>query len=93
MGDSVFIVMNEEGQVLAWEFTASTSIDEVTPLLKSLQYHLENSWLPSRTVFVDNCCQLRNKIKDIFGSATLVKLDMYHTIQRITGKLSLIYAM
>ena len=53
-----FIVMNEGGQVLALQFTSSTSIDEVTDLLKNLQSRLKNTWATPGKVFVDNCCQL-----------------------------------
>lgn len=84
---SVFIVLNEIGQVLAWQFTSSTAIDEVTPLLKNLHNRLKDTWLPPRTVFVDNCCQQRQRMRTIFGPDTLVKLDVFHAIQRITTQL------
>ena len=51
---SLFIVMNELGQVLAWQFTSSTSIDEVKDLLKNLQSRLKNTWVTPGKVFVDN---------------------------------------
>ena len=90
MGDPVqifFIVMNEVGQVLALQFTSSTSIDEVTDLLKNLQSRLKNTWATPGKVFVDNCCQLEQKVNAIFGQDTLVKLDLFHAVQRITSQL------
>ena len=84
---SLFIVMNEVGQVLAWQFTRSTSIDEVTNLLKNLQCRLKNKWVTPGKVYVDNCCQLEQKVKAIFGQDTLVKLDLFHAVQRITSQL------
>ena len=80
---SLCIVMNELGQVLAWQFTRSTSIEEVTPL----QSRLKDTWVSPGRVFVDNCCQLEQKIKAIFGQDTLVKLDLFHAVQRITSQL------
>lgn len=32
--DSLFIVLNEIGEVVSWMFTKSTAFDEVRPLLK-----------------------------------------------------------
>lgn len=37
-----------------------------------------------KTVYVDDCCKLRNKIKSIFGPHVSVKLDLFHAVQRIT---------
>ena len=51
---SQFIVMNELGQVLAWQFTSSTSIDEVTDLLKNIHIRLQNQWVTPGKVFAVN---------------------------------------
>ena len=84
--NSAFIVMNEVGHIMAWQFTKTTSIDEVNSLLKgvSRRIQIENHPL----ILVDNCCLLRNKLKDIFGESVIVKLDIFHAIQRISRKLS-----
>ena len=86
--NSVFIVMNEMGQIVAWKFTTSTSLDEVTFLLNNLHNRLKNTWLPPHRIFVDNYCSQRQKICVIFGPDTLVKLDIFYAIQRITNKIS-----
>ena len=87
MYTAVFICMNDVGQVVGWQFTSSTSIDEVSELLSHISSRSDESQRPI-TVFVDNCCTVRNKIKTIFGTDTEVKLDIFHAIQRITRKMS-----
>lgn len=59
--NSVFVCMNEIGQ---WQFTSSTSIDEVHPLL----VHIKSRLVQDATlqVFVDNCT-VRSKMHAIFG--------------------------
>ncbi len=87
--NSVFLVMNEVGQVIAWQLTRSTSLDEVEFLLTNLAIRLSTHGASSRlSVYVDNCCQLRCKLTAIMGSNILVKLDLFHAVQRITRTLS-----
>ncbi len=40
-----------------------------------------------RTVYVDDCCKLRNKIENVFGKNISVKLDIFHAVQRISKTL------
>ena len=83
--DGLFLVLNSNGQVVAWQLTKSTSIAESDCLLKNLT---KRAKLPIKTLYVDNCCKLRNKIKAIFGSNVSVKLDLFHAVQRISRTLS-----
>ena len=85
---SVLMVLNEEGEVVTWQFTNSTSIDEVQPLLCSLKERIKVSEGTHLTIYVDNCCHVRSKLKSIFGNDTIVKLDIFHAIQRITRVMS-----
>jgi hypothetical protein len=39
-------------------------------------------------IIVDNCCILKNKLKDIFGPNVIIKLDLFHGIQRIIKQIS-----
>ena len=64
-----------------WQLNKGTSFAEVAMLLQSLDKR-PNDRL--RTAYVDNCCKLRNKIKNIFGPHVSVKLDLFHAVQRIT---------
>jgi len=85
--NSVFFVMNEVGQVIAWQLTKSTSIDEVHNLLQNVagRLCLESSTL--FPIYVDNCCLLRQKLLHSIGPNIVVKLDLFHAVQRITKTL------
>ena len=86
--DSLFLVMNSNGEVVAWQFTKGTSFDQVRSLLEGLVKHAHKQGQPVTTVYIDDCCKLRKKIKTVFGLETNVKLDLFHAIQRITKTLS-----
>ena len=49
--ESIFIVLNEEGAVVAWQFTKTTSLEEVKPLLLSLTKRIELPDNESLTVY------------------------------------------
>ena len=90
---SVLIVLNQKGQVVSWQLTNSTSLDEVAHILSDLKDRVnvpENSQL---TIYVDNCCHVRKKLQHIFGMDTVVKLDIFHAIQRITRAMSRKHAL
>ena len=66
--ETIFIVLNEEGVVVSWQFTKSTSLEEVKPLFVALKERIE---LPERTpltIYVDNCCHVRKQLQEIFGN-------------------------
>lgn len=84
---SLFLVMNELGQVLSWQFTKSTSIDEVTVILQDLHHRLQLQQRQPSLILVDNCCNVRNKLQHIFGPCIKVKLDLFHATQRLTRHL------
>lgn len=86
--NSVFIAMNEHGQVVSWQFTKTTSLDEVVMQLHNLcNRRSQSCWLPF-TIFVDACCSQRQKLQQIFGEDAVVSLDIFHAVQRVTRKLS-----
>ena len=85
---SVFFVVNEDGQVVTWQLTNSTSFSEVTPLLCALHDRIDLPKDEMLTVYVDNCCHVKAKITEMFGSRTVVKLDIFHAVQRITKAMS-----
>ena len=74
-------MLNDKGQVLTWQLTKGSSIAEVAMLLQSLDKRPSDKL---KTVYVDDCCKLQNKIKNIFGPHVSVKLDLFHAVQRIT---------
>ena len=81
----MFLVLNEEGAVVAWQFTKSTSLEEVKPLLSALKEKIELPENKPLTVYLDNCCQVRRQIKDIFGSDVL---DLFHAVQCVSRSMS-----
>ena len=88
MYDSVFCILNENGQVVKWCFTKGTSFDKVTTLFSELKNRLINREMKLHTVYVDNCCHVRKKIQSIFGQDTKVKLDLFHAVQRVLKAVS-----
>lgn len=84
----ILMVLNEDGQVLAWQLTNSTSLSEVLPLLHELKERIDLPANMKLTIYVDNCCQVRKKLHEVFGNDTLVKLDVFHAVQRITRAMS-----
>ena len=85
---SVFLVLNELGQVVTWQFTKRTSLDEVATALSHLCDRIEVPEGKPLLALTDKCCSDRKKIKQIFGDSTEVKLDLFHGVQRITKKMS-----
>ena len=83
--DALFIVLNENGHVLTWQFTKGTSFAYIQQLLENLKHRTTGSQI--QTVYIDDCCKLKKKIKRIFGSDVAVKLDLFHAMQRITRTL------
>ena len=85
---SAFFVLNEAEQVLSWQLTSSTSLDEVYPALDALALRFRKQAIAIPLVLVDNCCHIRNKIITIFGAQTRVALDLFHAVQRVSRELS-----
>lgn len=80
--DSLFCVLNEHGQVVAWQLTKGTSFEKVRTLLTNL-YARGKCTLSTTNIYIDNCCAWREKLKEVFGENVQVKLDLFHAVQRI----------
>ena len=85
---SVLVALNEKGQAVTWQLTNSTTLDEVSKLLSDLKDRISVPQNSTLTVYVDNCYHVRKKIQNIFGTNTVVKLAVFHTVQRITRTMS-----
>jgi len=83
--DSVLLIMNNKGKVVSWQLTKGTSMLQVDKLFADLAQRAKDTL---ETVYVDDCCKLRNKIQETFGKNVSVKLDLFHAIQRITKTFS-----
>ena len=86
--DSLFLVLNDQGKIVSWQLTKGTSFQEVVALLQNLGSRSDENL---RTVYVDDCCKLRNKIENVFGKNISVKLDIFHAVQRISKTLCKIH--
>jgi hypothetical protein len=77
--NSVFCVLNEKGEVINWQFTASEGFEEV----KELFIELKNGLQPdgAKVICIDNCCKWNQLLKAIFPT-TEVKQDLFHAVQR-----------
>ncbi|CAB3984751.1 Hypothetical predicted protein [Paramuricea clavata] len=85
---SLFIVLNDIGQVLSWQLADDTSHDTVIDTFKEINQRLKAKTKTLKEVYVDDCCKVRNKLQCVFGNTVAVKLDLFHAIQRITKKTS-----
>ena len=80
--DSAFFFnfFNENGQVVSWQFTKGTNFENVKVFGNVInRCHFQRCTV--KTVYVDNYCQLRNKIRQDFGSNVSVLLNLFHTVQ------------
>lgn len=85
--NAVFFVLNNEGKVISWQFTSGTSFAEIEMLLKNLKHRFETLGAKIQKITVDNCCQWRKKIQEVFGNSTNVCLDVFHAVQRVSRTL------
>ena len=89
--NGLFIVLNNEGKVVTWQLTNGTSFSQVKVLLENLVKRSGSQEI--NTIYIDDCCKLREKIKTVFGPTVSVKLDLFHAVQRITRTLSRKHAL
>ena len=79
--DSLFIMMNEIGEVTFWQLTMGTSFIAVVKGMESLQRRAEIHKKNIEIICIDNCCSWRRKITDCFGKEVhvrkLVKLTSF----------------
>jgi len=85
--DSLYILLNETGQVLTYKLTKGTALSKVEDIhvLKNLKSRLDQQKASCETIFVDDCCKVRSKLQQIFPNMS-IKLDLFHAIQRVTSK-------
>ena len=65
-----------------------TSDDTLGGMLTEVREQIVSTKKTLAKIYVDDCCKIRTKLTNIFGEATLVKLDLFHAIQIITKKAS-----
>lgn len=81
--NALFCVLNEKGQILKWRFTKSTKSEETEKLFDELSCRLKKQKKKIKAIYVDNCCQIRKKMRTFLEDENLnVKLDLFHAINR-----------
>ena len=56
-------VFNKDGKIVSWQFTKSGSFKEVKSVLEAVVHRSTMQEDAVKTVYVDNCCQWRNKLQ------------------------------
>lgn len=80
--NSVFIILNENGEVVDWRLTKSTAFQEIDDMLISLNERMCLTGKSISMICIDDCCKNRNKYEGIFPDAE-IKLDIFHASQRV----------
>lgn len=80
--ENVFLALNENGEVMTWTFTKSTSFSEILNLLKDLKCRLDRAGVSLEMVLVDDCCHVKNFYEQIFPGIK-IRLDLFHACMRI----------
>jgi GTP1/Obg family GTP-binding protein len=80
--------MNKYGQIFTQVFTPTTANACIEHMLQRLQKRQELVGCSVDCIYVDNCCKIRAFLMGIFGSSTVILLDVYHLIIRILRTLS-----
>ena len=65
--ENVFLALNENGEVMAWRFTKSTSFSEILDLLKDLKCRLDKAGVSLEMVLVDDCCHVKKLVRTNFS--------------------------
>lgn len=55
--------------------------------MRNLKRRLDNKGISTTSIYIDNCCQWRNSLQDVFGVDVCVKLDLFHAVQRVISKI------
>jgi len=59
--ENCFIVLSEEGEIMAWRLTTSTVFAEIEDLLLNLKQQLDKANVQLTHVYVDDCCRVCKK--------------------------------
>ena len=79
---NLYVGLNENGEVVMWRLTTSTSCDEIDDLVLDFKERLTISGDTLEMIVVDDCCHVKNFYHRFFPHVS-VKLDIFHAVQRI----------
>uniref|UniRef100_A0A1X7URG2 Uncharacterized protein n=1 Tax=Amphimedon queenslandica TaxID=400682 RepID=A0A1X7URG2_AMPQE len=78
------LFINEDGQVLSWQFTKTKSFEDVKTLILQVSKRMTALNKNISTIYIDDCCSWRQLLQSSLGYEVNVKLDLFHAVQRIT---------
>ena len=55
---------------------------KLQPALKGIKERCEHLGSVIKGCYVDNCCNVRKKLQEVFGETIFVKLDPFHWLKR-----------
>ncbi|CAH3039500.1 unnamed protein product [Porites lobata] len=79
---NVFLGVNENGEVMIWKFTKTTSSSEIIDSLKELKERLDKASTNLKMIIVDDCCHVMHLYGQIFPGIK-VRLDLFHACMRV----------
>ncbi len=77
--NSIFCVLNEKGEIINWQFTATESFDEIKDMFLELAKNKKTEGI--QIVCIDNSCKWRHLLQAIFPGAS-IKQDLFYAVQR-----------
>ena len=77
---ALYLMLDEGARVVAFTLTRTKSLEEIGGNLMEL-YHRAGQ---PKMVHSDNCCNDSSGMRNIFGNNTLIKLDVFHGLSRVT---------
>ena len=80
----LFIILNENHEVVDWRLTRTTGHTEIKDLLAKVKSRTETTLA---YIIIDDCCKEKNLYETVFGMEVEVKLDLFHAVQRIVREL------
>ena len=87
--ENLFIILNEDREIVGWRLTKSTGHDQIKDLLEGVCHRLNTAKATLQYIIVDKCCGSggeANFYKTIFGNDVDIKLDIFHAVQRVVQR-------
>jgi hypothetical protein len=76
-----FIIGNENGQPIQWQFTKTESYEEVSNAFLQLAKRFSRQKKQLKGIYTDTCCKWAANFEKVFPGVP-VKLDLFHAVQR-----------
>lgn len=81
--DYIYTIMNEHGQVIAWQVTKGRNTEDVATLIENVHQRLTNQGVNIDLILTPDCCKQRDWLISVFGPRVIVKMDPCFAIQKL----------